>query len=570
MQIDRLYTEPATIEPVIFDAGVNVILGESDDTSSKNNGVGKSLCIELLNFALLKRKSESRVAKIPKATFDPSIFICVDFRMNGSRYTIKRSLEHSERPRIVLDGQETNFAKIEDATQFLTSRMFPDGKTPPVGFREILGPLIRDERSEFKSIVSCFDTRFRIPDNYAPHLMLLGIDLGIYRVIKDIQKELDAIGTEEGRIKDSVQLVRQKNLDEARSDLNVLDEEVEAIREGIDALENSPAYDIVKGEILDIEDRMAELRSRKEVLARRSASLAPIAVEPNIDTNEVRDFYDQMRSGLGTSIVRELDEVLAFKAKIEQFQRHLLDEKSKVLQVEIRDINKQLAELDRRYAKLVSVLDQEGQLRNLRQTYASFQAKSDELGQLKGFFSRYDQLLVEKQAKKTQIEKEKLRLQESILIADDRIRSFEKTILLIHQFIQGNRRASFEVRTTTKKQVVEIVLRIDDDGSHSVEREKVFIYDIALLLNDFTKARHPGLLVHDNIFDVDDDTLQKSLEFILTRAPFDDGQQYILTLNLDRVQHCRDEVWYEELERSVVATFTKSNRFLKTHYQEVG
>ncbi|MDP9773264.1 UNVERIFIED_ORG: uncharacterized protein YydD (DUF2326 family) [Rhizobium sp. SORGH_AS 755] len=570
MQIDRLYTEPATIEPVIFDAGVNVILGESDETSSKNNGVGKSLCIEFLNFALLKRKSESRVAKIPKATFDPSIFICVDFRMNGSRYTIKRSLEHSERPRIVLDGQETNFAKIEDATHFLTSRMFPNGKTPPVGFREILGPLIRDERSEFKSIVSCFDTKFRIPDNYAPHLMLLGVDLGIYRVIKDIQKELDAIGTEEGRIKDSVQLVRQKNLDEARSDLNVLDEEVEAIREGIDALENSPAYDIVKGEILDIEDRMAELRSRKEVLVRRSARMAPIAVEPNIDSDEVRDFYDQMRSGLGTSIVRELDEVLAFKAKIEQFQRHLLDEKSRVLQVEIRDINKQLAELDRRYAKLVSVLDQEGQLRNLRQTYASFQAKSDELGQLKGFFSRYDQLLVEKQAKKTEIEKEKLRLQESILIADDRVRSFEKTILLIHQFIQGNRRASFEVRTTTKKQVVEIVLRIDDDGSHSVEREKVFIYDIALLLNDFSKARHPGLLIHDNIFDVDDDTLQKSLEFILTRAAFDDEQQYILTLNLDRVQHCQDEVWYEELERSVVATFTKSNRFLKTHYQEVG
>ncbi|WP_271044308.1 MULTISPECIES: TIGR02391 family protein [Rhizobium/Agrobacterium group] len=42
------------------------------------------------------------------------------------------------------------------------------------------------------------------------------------------------------------------------------------------------------------------------------------------------------------------------------------------------------------------------------------------------------------------------------------------------------------------------------------------------------------------------------------------------TANLDRVQHCREEVWYEELERSVVATFTKSNRFLKTHYQEVG
>lgn len=247
-----------------------------------------------------------------------------------------------------------------------------------------------------------------------------------------------------------------------------------------------------------------------------------------------------------------------------------MNEKSKVVDVEIRDLNKQLAEFDRRYAKLVAVLDQDGQLRNLRQTYASFQAKSDELGQLKSFFSRYDQLLIERQTKKSEIEAERLRLQASISSAADRIWSFERTILKIHQFVQGSRKASFDVRTTPRKHVVDIVLRIDDDGSHSVEREKVFIYDIALMLNDFTKVRHPGLLVHDNIFDVDDDTLQKSLEFLLTRAEFEDDQQYILTLNVDRIEHCRQEVWYYELEQSVIASFTKSNRFLKRHYQELG
>ncbi len=78
------------------------------------------------------------------------------------------------------------------------------------------------------------------------------------------------------------------------------------------------------------------------------------------------------------------------------------------------------------------------------------------------------------------------------------------------------------------------------------------------------------MLVHDNIFDVDDDTLRKSLEFILTRARLDENQQYILTLNVDRIEHAREEIWYYELEQSVVASFTKSNRFLKAHYQEVG
>lgn len=568
MRIKRLYTEPATIDPIEFKAGVNFILGESDYTSSKNNGVGKSLCIEFLNFALLKRKSDSRVIRIPEDRFSPDTFICVDFVNRDSEYTIKRSIEESEQPRISVNGQETTFAKLEDATDFLTAMVLPQLHDSYVGFREMLAPLIRDERSEFKSIVSAYDTKARIPDNYAPHLLLLGIDLENYRLIKVILSELDAIAVEEKRIKESVQLVRQKAFKEARADLNALDAEVEIIRASIETLENAPAFDLIKTEILDIEEDMADLRRTREVLVKRAASLAPIAVEPGIDSEEIREFYDLLRSGLGTNISRQLDEVMSFKAKIEQFQRHLLEEKSKVLDVEIRSLNKKLGELDRRYAKLVSVLDQEGQLRNLRQTYASYQAKSDELGQLKSFFGRHDQLLIDRQKKKSELEGEKLSLQASISAAEHRVRSLERTILDIHQFIQGSRKASFEVRTTTKKQIVEIILRIDDDGSHSVEREKVFIYDLALILNDFTKFRHPGLLVHDNIFDVDNDTLKRSLEYLLTRAPFEDDQQYILTMNIDRIEQWSDEVWYDELQSCVAASFTKSNRFLKTQYQE--
>ncbi|ODT75263.1 MAG: hypothetical protein ABS76_34715 [Pelagibacterium sp. SCN 64-44] len=569
MRIELLYTEPATIEPIEFDDGVNVVLGESDDTSSKNNGVGKSLCIEFINFALLKKKSDSRVSKIPKEAFDPYTFVCVRFRLHGEVYTIKRSLAESEQPRIIVDGRETIFAKREDATDFLTQRMFPFEAAGAVNFREMLGPLIRDERSEFKSIVSYFDTRLKVPENYAPHLMLLGIDLGIYRLIKEILKEIDLIGAEEARIRENVLLVRQKTIDDARSDLNALDEEVQSINNAIEALETAPAFDIVQAEMLAIEEEMAALRRRKEVLSQRSARLAPVAAKPSIETEEIRHFYDELRAGLGTAVARDLTEVISFKDKIERFQQHLLEEKSKVVDVELKGLNRQLADLDRRYSKLLAVLDQEGQLRSLRQTYASYQIKSDELGQLKGFLERYDQLAVEKQQKRSDKETERLRLQGSIAAARDRLKSVEKTILDIHQFIQGNRKASFDVRTTANKQVVDIVLRIDDDGSHSVEREKVFIYDIALLLNDFTKVRHPGLLVHDNIFDVDEDTLNKSLEFLLTRAEFEEEQQYILTLNVDRIAHAVDEVWFEDLQRCVVASFTKAERFLRTTYQEV-
>lgn len=568
MRIDLLYTEPPTIEPIRFTDGVNVILGESDKTSSKNNGVGKSLCIEFINFALLKKKSESRVSRIPEEIFDPVTFVCVQFTLHGVKYVLKRSLAEAEQPRLITSGRETIFSKVEDATNFLTGVMFPASWYKTVSFREMLGPLIRDERSEFKSIVSCFDTRLRVPDNYAPHLMLLGIEIGNYREIRGILKEIERITEEEGRIKESVRLLRQKKIDDARSDLNALDEEVRAINEAIENLETAPAFDMVQDDMLTIEEEMAGLRRRKEALSQRSARLAPMASAPTIDSSEIREFFDELRSGLGTMVARDLDEVLSFKDKIDRFQRQLLDEKSKVVDAEIKELNKQLADLDRRYSKFLTVLNQQGQLKSLRQTYASYQVKNDELSQLKAFIDRYDQLAINKQQKRSDKEAELLRLQGSIAAARDRLKSVERTILDIHQFIQGNRAASFDVRTTSTKQVVDIVLRIDDDGSHSVEREKVFIYDISLLLNDFTKVRHPGLLIHDNIFDVDEDTLNKSLEFLCTRADFEDEQQYILTLNVDRITHATEEIWYDDLKRAVVASFTKADRFLKATYQE--
>lgn len=568
MRIDLLYTEPPTIEPIRFMDGVNVILGESDETSSKNNGVGKSLCIEFINFALLKKKSESRVSRIPEEIFDPATFVCVQFTLHGVTYTLKRSLAESDKPRLITGGRETIYSKVEDATNYLTGVMFPGYGPRTVSFREMLGPLIRDERSEFKSIVSYFDTRLRVPDNYAPHLMLLGIDIANYREIKDILKEIDRITEEEGRIKENVRLLRQKKIDDARSDLNALDEEVRAINNAIEKLETAPAFDMIQEDMLAIEEEMASLRRRKEILSQRSARLAPMASAPTIDSSEIRDFFDELRSGLGTVVARDLDEVLSFKDKIDRFQRQLLEEKAKVVDAEIKELNKQLADLDRRYSKFLAVLNQQGQLKSLRQTYASYQVKSDELSQLKAFIDRYDQLAIDKQQKRSDKETELLRLQGSIAAARDRLKSVERTILDLHQFIQGNRAASFEVRATSTKQVVDIVLRIDDDGSHSVEREKVFIYDISLLLNDFTKFRHPGLLVHDNIFDVDEDTLNKSLEFLLTHAEFEDEQQYILTLNVDRINHAFEEVWYDDLKRAVVASFTKAERFLKAIYQE--
>jgi uncharacterized protein YydD (DUF2326 family) len=101
-----------------------------------------------------------------------------------------------------------------------------------------------------------------------------------------------------------------------------------------------------------------------------------------------------------------------------------------------------------------------------------------------------------------------------------------------------NQKASFRIETidrTTKKEIFNFEMRIDSDGSHSVDRAKTFIYDMALLFNAHTRERHPRLLIHDNIFDVDKDTLIQSLNYLSRVENLYYDFQYILTLNRDEI-----------------------------------
>lgn len=564
LNFKKLYTDPPVIDAIEFADGVNVILGVKDESSQKTNGVGKSLAIEFLNFALLSKKSKSRVSLIPASVFPPETEICLDIELGGKDYTIKRSLENAEEPKLIHDKKATVFASLQDASAFLKTLLFANVEDKAPSFRAMLGPLMRDERSEFKSIISCYDTNDRVPDDYAPHLFLFGLDIDVYSAARSAINEIDELTKDIKKIKENVRLLRQKDIADARSDLNELESEAEEIERSIDSLENVAGYEVVKEDIIRLETQLEELRRKKALLSQRRARTNVIAEAPRVDSKEVGEFFTHISERLGDLIKRDLNEVYSFKDKIDEFQNQLIHDTRNVLSQDISKLSKQISAIDRQYSEKLKILDQQGNLKNLKQTYAAFKDISDEASQLKAFISRYDDLEKQKQEARTKKEAQLLQLQSDIFAARQTLVSFERTILNIHEYIQGNKKASFEIKQTSRKQVVEIVMRIDDDGSHSVEREKVFIYDVALLLNRDTSARHPGILVHDNIFDVDQDTLERSIRYLVEKAEFSEGMQYILTLNSDRLgSEIRDLI-----SPCVRAEFTKARRFLKTHYQE--
>ncbi|MFC4259425.1 DUF2326 domain-containing protein [Marinobacter lacisalsi] len=570
LKITKLYSEPEVFDPIFFEEGFNLILGETTEGSKKTNGVGKSLAIEFINFSLLKRYSDSRVSLIPKEDLALDTVICLDFEINGNQITSRRTLSSPDCPVLIVNGKKTSYSKVSDANEHLTTLLFPseEYESPP-SFRTMMGPLMRDEGSEFKSIINCFDTNRRIPSDYTPHLFLLNVDPSPYNEAKFLYTEMDKISKARRKMEQNISAITNKNISESKSDLNELENQVQRIQKDIDQLENTEGYDAVKDEIIEIENRLEDERSRQGVLKSEISKIKLFRGDNYIDADEVAELYNQFKDGLGDLIKRDINEVTRFKRKIDEFQRSLIEEKRTSLESEIKDIDDRVRLLTKSYREKLSLLDQEGFLVSLKQTISIHEKKIEEYSALSSFLKKHSEYDNEYKNKKRERESAVYLLESYVDHAKEVIDSFERSILDMHDYIFGNRKSSFEISVSKNKEIVKFELRTDSDGSHSINREKVFLYDFSLLTNPKTSKRHPKFLVHDNIFDVDQDTLIKSINFIGENLHLLSKKQYILTLNRDKFSEDDLESLDIDLDSYSRATFTKNFRFLRFQYQEL-
>lgn len=578
LRLTRLYSKPEVFTPIRFNKGINIIFGErvGRETIEKRKtiGVGKSMCIEFINFCLLKKTNNSRVMKIPDKDFSRQVEIKLDLEINGTPLTISRAKGTPETPTI-LKGEETiHFSSLDDATNYLTGLLYSPtpGKSVP-SFRDIFGPLIRDERSEFKDIINCYDTRLRIPPNYPPYLYLLGIDIDVYMSAKEKLKEVSRVKGFITELRNKITDNKTKKMSDARAELNALDDEVARMSKTIENLKTNEAFDSIQKDLVAIENKLEKARIKQKAIRYELKRIESLPKPEAISEGDIEIVYNQFKQGLGDMVGRSLSQVKEFKAKIENFQQTLINERKQILTSQLNAVTEEINSLDDTYSEKVKVIDQKGVMKDLKAGLRIYDKKNEELSEIRSLFKQYD--TEDKKVKRLNLEKEQLifKLGELIEETETIKMSFNKTISDIHELIMGNRECSFNfetVNTGKSQEVVRFDMRTYDDGSHSVERSKVFIFDMALMFNEYTRERHPKLLIHDNIFDVDQDTLVQSLNFLEKQEERYDDFQYILTLNRDKIEsEERQKLIRLDIPTHKVAAFTKQDKFLKKDYKEI-
>jgi len=566
MIIRKLYSsDDSFFNPIIFENGLNLILGERSSGSEKRNGVGKSIAIEFINFCLLKDVDKSRLKYLPKEIISTSYPIFLDVEIEGRLVTIKRDLKKSSEV-VIYDGIMIHQLKLDDARKYLLSKIKFNRKNLFNTFRSLVNPITRDERCEFKSIPSYSDTNLKVPIDYTPHFFFLGIDSQSLNSAMQIKDDINSEEVHKRKVTTQVETLLGKSIKEARVEYNKLKEECHALNKIVESGSCS-AFDVFDEEYQKLELELREIRIKLSSLRIKVVQSEKMISPQDLDVESVRVIYEKVRNGLGDCISKTIEEVISFKKKINAYTHSIVDQNLKSINTEIEKLKERRDYLileRNRFNAVEGKLDIEY---DFQEVIGKLALKNELLNELGACLKKIDSLDKLIKRKKIDLDSDKLDIEILINENEDVLDSFEENILNAHSYIFDERSSSFKIKVNNRKEIVDFELRIKEDGSHSNERAKVFIYDFSLLMHDRFYSNHLGFLIHDNIFDNDNDTLEKSINFIhdsLSCLDFD--AQYILTLNSDKLIGLNIDF---DIDDYVKASFTKDEKFLKRDYKEV-
>ncbi len=577
LRLHKLSSEPECFNPIEFQSGVNLILGERTEKYSqgrKVNGVGKSICIDFLHFALCREYSKTRVSKIPEGVLPSNLIVVLDMTIGVERLQIRRSIANPEQPTIVkVDGSEMVFEKLDDATHYLGELLFTgDLHIGQVSFRQLLSLLMRDEQSGFKNCLNPYNTSLKIPDDIKPHLYLLGIDGTVYQHLLDTIKKLESQQKILRELKSVVTDGNRQKISDIPIILNEKRRATRKIEDALSTLRADPAFEQVEGGLNELESQLNHLRAERKKISFQIDQIHSIPPPERIEADDLKIIYNRVKSGLGDLVEKSLEQAKWFKVEIERFQQTLRQEELTDLETRRKDLNAEIRNLSDQHAELTRQIDRKGVLAELKTGLEVATQRTEEYHRLASQYKLYEDKSREVEDIKTDRVNELRALIQTLSEYKVVEQSLNDTIVFIHEQIQQSSRASFRFDVNSSpaiKRPLTFDIRIQDDGSKSINKVRVFIYDFALILNQYSQKSHPGFLVHDNILEMDQDTLTRCLNFLHHTMENGEQFQYILTLNRDKIEgEERHQDILLDIDTVKRATFTKSQQFLKKRYQE--
>ncbi|MFA6944273.1 MAG: DUF2326 domain-containing protein [Pedobacter sp.] len=546
LKLIKLYSDDGAFKEVSFNAGINLICGEKsinpDGTisSRKQNGVGKSLVIELINFCLLKGSYYSRVPSVNDEYLHKDSYVNLHFRFNDKDFIFSRNKRG--KIRIKEDGEDFIEYSFDDAKEILNKIL---GFTnTPISARDYISFMIKEEDYSYKKFAEFYKANYS--DLLKIHFYFFDLPV---EVLGGIKKAFEEYSVAQGAIRKLNQELSAKDLDikKLRAIQNQFETEVKSI-EG--ELSYSEAVENLQSSNSDINKEEQELN--KLIMQKKQQELQLLEVSDltsffgedfYVDDEDLKLVYNKYKQGLGDFIKKDLEELKQFRNQVVEFKNELLKEKKSALEIELVALQKQIDEKQDRISKNYKIMldtTSNNMVKNFQLFKDKFSQLEDHTSNIK-MFDRQEKIKEESKTVFTELVAKISKRKAEIQKIEE---SFKKTFTGIHQAIMGSSECdfSFNAKNIFKaKSYFQFNIYIQGQGSKGVNQMQSVIYDLSILENEYTTKNNLGCIIHDNLIfgSVDKDSSIKTLNYLngLNPATF----QYIATVN-------KDDFNYEELK----------------------
>jgi uncharacterized protein YydD (DUF2326 family) len=389
MKLSRLYSNDDRFHSIVFNDGMNLVLGKvtnTQETSKDSHNLGKSTLASLLDFMMLKQVGKDFFLKKYERYFENHIFYLEIHLNNGKFLTICRTVANSSKASFVktddstICNEETDWTEenlpLAKAKEYLNSQLSFDVLNN-WDYRQFISFFLRTQRDyadEFQ--LSKFKGKH---SNWKPAVFaMLGYDEKPVKLKYDLDEKVANLKKVKEVLQENM-AVSPSDYDKIKSTIDVRKEERDKMQKEIDAFNfYAEEKKINKVLIDDIEKEIAELNSKLYALSftldKAKSSLERI---PSFDTDELRELYKEAGIIWPDKLVHSYKDLLNFSI-------NATTERNKYLQEHINETEREIARIDERLKSLDKRRNEELSLLQGKDTFRKFKAYEKRLAKLEG------------------------------------------------------------------------------------------------------------------------------------------------------------------------------------------
>jgi uncharacterized protein YydD (DUF2326 family) len=570
---------------VKFKIGVNYIYGkkEVDDATDSLNGIGKSLFLDFIDFALLSALSKGSNKRLFEAKDHLSGYkIVLKFKLADNHYTIKRSFDDHNEIEFGKDKELEKFTKVSEAKQLLCDILFKrqdySGKFSNSWFRRLISFFLKIHKSS--------DDRFSDPIKFLVgtslqeiniyHLFLLDIDNSLSfksnKLQDEISKKTPILNNIESIIKDTYGL---KKINEAQNKIDLMKKEIKSLEEAVKRFELAKKY---KSTEIDADRITQEI---KEKVVQNYNDLNTInqykesyeKSDVDISTRRIRNLYKEFNKILAEGIKKELDDAIEFRKKIAESRKQFLEKEIERLEDNIKNRDLEIEKLDKERKEIFNFLSVKKAIKDLTTAQAEINKKKEAIYDLEGRTKIHSDLSKEILKLKAELSALDVKVNEFITDIQDKVSYFREifTDIYNHIYPESKNTSIFSIHEPESNRIerkINIDISFPAMRSEGKNQGRTLVYDLSVLIHGLKKDINlPRFLVHDGIFDgVDKAHFVATCNYINEVIESGIEFQYILPINEEGTLNQRfgevDNLTAEKIEDDAIIVLTPQKKLL--------